>query len=122
MPREFTKRQRKVLRELAGKAHEREIRRHLEKLHAAFERWRSGEMETWDLSDAIHRFHQGPNRELFNRYDTRGMDHFLVARAIAAGLLQNDEVPAELQGAIASDLEYFQRGLADGSISFGGED
>jgi hypothetical protein len=122
MPREFTKRQRKLFRELAAKAHERDVRRHLEKLHAEFERWREGEIETWDLTDAIHRFHNGPDRKLFGMYNTRGMAHIIVARAVAAGLLNEEEVAAEIREIVASDLEFFQRQLADGSISFEDED
>jgi len=69
-------------------------------LAAEFERWRAGALDTWKLSDRIHRFHDGPSRELFVQY-TRVPAGMMVAHAIATGLLQEAEVAAEVREAIA---------------------
>jgi hypothetical protein len=65
------KRIKRVLREYAGAAHEEELRRVLG----------SGE-----LSEIIHRFHQGPARDLYVRYDTDRLE-MAVAYAITVGIL-----------------------------------
>jgi len=48
--------QRRRLRELAELAYERELSRELSDLEAEFGRWRSGETNAFDLSEAIHGF------------------------------------------------------------------
>ena len=66
--KEYPKRIKRQLRELASLAHEREMRIHLEKLAEAFSQWQSGDLGTWPLVELIHEFHDGPNRQLFVRY------------------------------------------------------
>ena len=48
-----------LLREQAGQAHEEELRRALVPVAEAFKRWEHGEHGSAELSDIIHRFHQG---------------------------------------------------------------
>ena len=90
MNREWTKGQRRHLRELGGMACERELSAELAKLEAEFTRWRAKEIDAFGLSAAIHRFHQGPARELFSTYDQSNLE-FAVASAIHRGLLSKEE-------------------------------
>jgi hypothetical protein len=101
------KRVKRQLRELAATAHEREVRAHLEQLAEDFAGWRAGKLDTWELTDRIHRFHDGPNRDLFVRY-TRGQPEMAVAHAVVAGLLKESEVPAEVLQAIAGALAFYR--------------
>jgi hypothetical protein len=55
---EFTKSERRELRELAGDVYEAEAHHYLEELDEDFERWRRGEMLSSDLLTSIHQFHQ----------------------------------------------------------------
>jgi hypothetical protein len=93
MQEEPSKRVRGVLREAMGEAYRRELDRELEKLAEEFARWRRGEMSPFELSDRIHQFHQGPNRELFARY-TAGNSLLLlqVAGAVRQGVLRLEEI------------------------------
>jgi len=53
----------------------------------AFKRREKGELGSGKSSDLIHRFHQGPARELFARHDTP----YLVASAayaVAVGIVE----------------------------------
>jgi hypothetical protein len=92
---QLSKHVRKLLREAAGSAYQKELSAELEKLHGSFERWRRGELSPFDLSDEIHRFHQGPNRQLFVRY-TDNDPLLAVAGAVSAGILRLDELDPEL--------------------------
>lgn len=100
------KRVKRLLREFAAKAHEEELRRALAPLANAFERWSRGEVDSFELSDLIHAFHQGPSRDLFVRYTTRPHDS-AVAHAIATGIIDRSQAPAELLEHLARALEFY---------------
>ncbi len=95
MGQELPKTIKKTMRSLAGLAHETELRRVLEELYGDFQRWKSGEIDSFDLSDRIHTFHDGPNREIFLRYTSRLDLRFLVQYALEEGLIQKTAVPKE---------------------------
>jgi hypothetical protein len=103
----LTKAQRRKLRELGGMAYERELAQELAKLEAEFARWRAGNMDAFDLSEAIHKFHQGPARELFSRYGHSNVD-LAVAQAINRGLVSRDEVGDDLFNAMTRHLALLQ--------------
>ncbi len=105
--RDYPKAIKRLIRQWAAIAHEREMRVHLEQLAASFARWQAGEVETWDLTDAIHQFHQGPNRDLFNRY-TGPYPDLAVAHALVEGLVQEAELPAELVAALAPAITLYR--------------
>ena len=96
----------RLLREFAAKAHEEELRRALAPLANAFERWARREADSFELSDLVHEFHQGPSRDLFVRY-TRSPHDATVAYAIATGIIDRREVPEELLGHLALALEFY---------------
>jgi hypothetical protein len=106
--REYPKKIKKMIREFAAEAHERELHRELTKLDLRFTEWRNGQLGSGALSDEIHQYEVGPSRELFKRYNG-GLPDMMVAYAIVAGILKREEIPAELLEALASPLEYFDR-------------
>ena len=72
--------------------------------------WRSsggrGEVASFELSDLIHAFHQGPSRDLFVRYTSRPHDP-AVTYAIATGIIDRRDVPDELLEHLARALEFY---------------
>lgn len=107
MVENLTKAQRRKLRKLGGLAYERELAQELARLEAEFTRWRAGHMDAFDLSDAIHKFHQGPARDLFSRYGNSKPDRS-VAWAIHRGLVSNDEAGEDLCNALAPQVASLQ--------------
>jgi hypothetical protein len=101
------KRLKRLLREHAGEAHEEELRRALVPVAEAFKRWEHGELGSGDLSDIIHRFHQGPARELFVRYNTPPLE-MAVAYAITIGVLDRQTIPAQLLDHLARALAFYE--------------
>jgi hypothetical protein len=83
---EFTAAQRKDLRRLVELAYERELNEELGALEESFHQWRCGSINAYDLSQAIHEFHDGPARDLYVRYNRLKPD-VLVAHAFARGVL-----------------------------------
>jgi hypothetical protein len=91
----LTKAQKHELGRVAGLAYERELSAALSELEEYFRRWRAGQIEPNDVSDAIHEFHQGAGRKLWSQY--HGGDDYLVAvAAIATGVVERHEVAADL--------------------------
>ncbi|HSU12642.1 hypothetical protein [Longimicrobium sp.] len=95
------------LRELAGKAHEAELRAELGKLAGEFDAWRRGEIDSFDLSQRIHEFHDGAAREIWKTY-SYGHPTSSVAYAIHAGILSRDEVPPEVLAALKHAIGVYE--------------
>ena len=90
MKRELTKPQRNRLRDLASVAYERELSAELDSLEADFKAWRTGEINAFGLSEAIHAFHQEAARDLFKKYNANV--EIAVAQAVHFGILSKGEV------------------------------
>lgn len=103
---------RKILRGLAGTAYERELRSELMSLHDQFHDWLKDRMDAFDLSDAVHKFHDGAARELYVVY-TWGKPEMQVARAVARGVLSRDEVPEAILDQLQSLIEFFEEETED---------
>jgi hypothetical protein len=105
--RDVPKRLKRLLREYAGRAHEAELHQALVPLADAFKRWERGELDSFELNELIHRFHQGPSREIYVRYVSRDFEPAL-AHAIATGLIDRTAVPAELLDHLARLIEWLE--------------
>lgn len=104
---EFSKSERRHLRRQAGLAYERELTRALEELAAEFRRWREGELAAVELSEAIHEYHEEEARHLFGLYN-RLKEPMLVARAVAAGLLEEAEVRKPVLAKLERQITFFR--------------
>jgi hypothetical protein len=91
----------RLVREWAGIAHDRDLR-------AQFDRWDRCEINAFELTDLVHRFHQDTSREIWKRYATTHLEP-AVASAVAAGVLRKDELPAELVQHIASLIAFYEQ-------------
>jgi hypothetical protein len=85
---------RRTIRELADLAYERELAVELAKLRVEFDAWAAGGMTAFELEQAIHRFHQGMARELYNRYSAGSTLSHAVAAAILRSTIFWGEIPA----------------------------
>jgi hypothetical protein len=103
----YTKAQKKKLHELAGIANERELDQEMEKLSQHFETWRSGKIDCFELSDLIHKFHQGASREIWKTY-VYGDPDTAVSRALAFGFLKKEEVSEELAEILGPKINLFK--------------
>jgi hypothetical protein len=97
---------RRLLREHAGRAYAEELNRELLPLADDFDRWRRGELDGFELSERIHRFHDGPARDLYKKYRYASPETN-VAYAIHAGILERERVPPELLAYIGNALAFY---------------
>jgi methylase of polypeptide subunit release factors len=108
---EVLKRIKQLVREWAGIAHDRDLRKALSDLRAQFDRWDRGEINAFALNDLVHQFHQDTSREIWKRYATSHLEA-AVASAVAAGVLRKEELPAELLRHIAGLIEFYEHDLS----------
>ena len=59
------------------------------------------------MSEIIHKFHQGPARDLWGRYNTAQLE-MAVAFAITTGVSSRDAMPAELLHHLAGSLRFYE--------------
>lgn len=104
----YNKRTRKKLKELAGIAHERELSGALDKLYEQFKHWKSKEIDAFELNYQVHTFHQKTGREIWKMYVNTGDEAITVARAVSLGLLTEDEVGKELFDQLEPLIGYWQ--------------
>ena len=97
----------RLLRQYLTLAYERELHRELAKLDQSFAEWREGKINNGELSHRVHQYEMGPSRDLFKRYNG-DLPDMMVAYALVAGILKQEEVPAELLEAIARTLSFYQ--------------
>jgi hypothetical protein len=101
---ETTKNQRRLLRELCAMAWEAEARAMLTRLEADFHRWRAQVLDSGELIEAIHQFHQHDARELWNVYSLN--DKRIVAmRAIARGFVRVEDIPEAIRPLLQFQLD-----------------
>ena len=101
----------RLVREWAGTAHDRDLRKALSELRAQFDRWECGEISSFDLNDLVHRFHRDTAREIWKRYASTHLEPAL-ASAVAAGVLRKEELPTELLQHIAGLIEFYEHDLS----------
>lgn len=106
------KQARKKLRELADQAYEEELRRALQPLAEAFERWKVRDRSSFEISERIHEFHNGPARTIWGWYARFKPDQ-TVPRAVATGILPPGSLPEELAASLAQTIDFFKKAQKD---------
>jgi hypothetical protein len=106
---DYTKKERAELRRLASVAYERELGGHLAELDKSFSKWRQGNLLSSELSKEIHEFHQYAARDTWSAYQVRDVS-MIVARAVALGILTEQEVPATLREKLSGTVSLFAEG------------
>jgi hypothetical protein len=122
---DYPKRIKRAIRELAAVAYEEEMKRELGQLAQGFDAWRAGTIDLWELHRRIHKYHDGPARQLYNTYNESHQD-MLVAYAIVRGVISEERVPAELWQYLERPLAFYrsmeQRGRAGASAAEDGDE
>ncbi|HUP47855.1 MAG TPA: hypothetical protein VNA04_03595 [Thermoanaerobaculia bacterium] len=105
---ELSKAARKAIRDAASIAYERELADALKDLAQTFEDWKAGSLAAFDVSDAVHEFHQGEARELFKQYQagSNSVRDFAVAAAVADGFMKLEEIAPAGRDHIAKIVEF----------------
>ena len=92
------KQRRKKTRELVATAYLRELTAALTALAARVAAWRAGQIDVFQLNEEVHAYHNGPARDLWKKYNMPA--DLLLTLLVAGGVIQKDEVPADLLEAL----------------------
>lgn len=106
--KDYPKQIKRQLRELVGQAYENELARELGKLEKRFEDWRAGKICAGELSEIIHRYHNGPARELWGKYNQNPYTELLVASAMVEGILQKEDASEEVWPYVEAAIERYR--------------
>jgi hypothetical protein len=101
----------KQLKTMVCTAHEAALRSALSELSRHFESWQRGEINSFDMADRIHEFHQGPNQAIYKRFTYSRNDDLpmLAASAIATSQIDEKDVPPEVLSHLKPWLEFYRR-------------
>ncbi|MEO8053424.1 MAG: hypothetical protein ABI833_23740 [Acidobacteriota bacterium] len=101
------------LANLVRLAHEAALRQALSKLGDHSAQWQRGEIDSFQLADRIHEFHDGPNREIYKQFTYTGIANLpmLAAFGIAKGLINATTVPKEVLPYIETCLSFYRQQL-----------
>jgi Ca2+-binding EF-hand superfamily protein len=109
----FTRRERREIRKLSMKAYEQELAQELSQLEEQFAVWREGNIDSFELSNIIHEFHNGVSRELYKQY-MNVSPHLMVAYALVEGILSEEEVQPEVLNKLAQAIELYRLDRGEG--------
>ncbi len=94
----------RLLKQLLAEAHRRELTRALEALYQQFRHWESGDIDSFELNERIHRYHQQEARAIWSRYNVAPPSALMLVSAIRSGLMTLEEMPDELREKITVAL------------------
>ncbi|MEN8907494.1 MAG: hypothetical protein ABF289_16180 [Clostridiales bacterium] len=107
---EYSKKEKKIFRELVNIAYERELKLELEKLEKNFIRLKNNEIGAFDLDNIIHKFHNGTSRNLYKKYNVSfngGLVEMAIAHSLRNGVLKRDEIDETLIERIDELIKIF---------------
>ena len=104
---EFSKSEKKRLRELAALAYERDVSNSLSKLATKFEEWKNGSITALDLNHALHEYDRTESRDLWGKYDSNQFD-VQVASAIVYCLLTEAEVGKDVLTLLSNQIAFLK--------------
>ena len=62
----------------------------------------------FELTELIHKFHQGPARDLYLTYQGTSMNSIRVAQAIVDNIIDSSEVSEETMASIAKQINLLK--------------
>ena len=105
MNADWSKSLKRRIRDLAGLAYERDLGAELKQLDSDFALWRAGEINAFELSDIIHKFHDGPARQLYKQYVMGKAPDWDVADALERSVISEEEAGPEVTAALRPKRE-----------------
>jgi hypothetical protein len=101
---DYTKGEKRILRKLLAEAHRRELAQALEHLYGEFRQWESGEIDSFELDERIHHYHQNDARIIWSRYNGGLPPLMVLAGTVQSGVMTLEELPEAFREKVARTL------------------
>ena len=108
---DFSKAEKKILRQLSGTAYERELKAELKKLIPHLLQLESGTLTTFDVEEKVHEFHDKTSRQLYGFYVIQNNPLYAVARGLAMQIIEPSEIPQNLLQKMEGARQVFASGF-----------
>ena len=95
------------LKKLTAIANGRELTAALKELHAYFTEWQAKKIDSFELNDRIHKYHQETAREIWKMYNITKPGGMMVARALALGFLSEEEIGPDLVEKLGPLIDFW---------------
>ena len=105
---DLSKKEKRELRELVGQCYEQHLEEHLEELYEDFQKWGGKHIGAVELTDRIHKFHDGAARELYKMYIMTPPE-IAIIYAIRNKIITKDELETNIIKKLASHLELLEK-------------
>ena len=105
--REFSKSQKRQLRDLSALVFERELKRSLAALSGHFGDWRAGKVTSLELAQHIHEYDYGESRRIGGKFQSKQYE-MLVAQGFVEGLLTENEIGPDLFKELQPAIEFYR--------------
>ena len=96
----------KEMNRLADIVFQRELDTELTKINADFKKWEKGTINSFQLNDLIHKYHEDVSQHLWKLYQQQ--PEFLVARALANNTIKNEETNPIILKALKDKMAFFK--------------
>ena len=107
MSNELSKSMKRKLRDFAAKVYEIEMRTHLSELARSFNEWKAGKLDSFQLDNLIHKYHNEKSRESYKAYTELDPKMFIV-RAVGFGIIKQEEIPDEFHEYVMKLVEILK--------------
>jgi hypothetical protein len=105
---ELTESQKRHLKGLADRAHEKELTLELNRLYDKFRKWKDNEITPWDLNEILSQYHNDTANEFYQTYVLVSDPRDAVAKAIVNGILNISEVNPDCRPLLEGIIAFYR--------------
>lgn len=109
MRTKYPQAERQEIQRLIDEAYRRELDAELRKLAEYVDAWKVGNISCFELSDLIHKFHDGTARELFKFYNYAPDPLLVFIYGVRREILKEEEIPERFRNTVKREVEIIRR-------------
>ena len=105
---EMSELQKKHLKELADRAHEKELTLELNRLYDKFQIWKENKITSGDLNEILRQYHNDTANEIYQTYVLVSDPREAVAKAIVHNILNISDVDADCRPLLEGIIAFYR--------------
>lgn len=105
---EITDAQKQHLKQLAERAHEKELTLELNRLYDKFQKWKDNKITSDDLNEILRQYHNDRATEIYQTYVLVSDPREAVAKAIVHDILNISEVNSDCRALLEGIIAFYR--------------